>query len=192
MAHTQTAARTAQMRVLEDRLGKIADTARRVEGPLSRPLAMRLELAQNELNEHERLAAKNREDGKPVPSGKLFVSVARGLKTRGRAGLRFSDAGRAEVKVEDITDEELLKRQASGEYVVNPHGAEQILADDSLLVYTGPGPADNEQAAAQADELAKENDRLRAELARLQGGGTAAPHDTTRVERPRRTKGEGE
>lgn len=88
--------------------------------------------AQDEQLQRELLARTNREEDRPEPrdGDKLIVATAKGLKVRGRAGLAFSPSP-AEVKVADVSDEEIKARQLTGEYVVNIHGAEQILADSN-------------------------------------------------------------
>ncbi len=98
------------------------------------------------------------------PGSKLFVSTARGIKSRRRAGIDFADNARQEVAVVDLTDDEMAKIKAgddtilgttgegderkpdklavqlrSGAPMVTPTGAKSIAEDDGLTVWTGAG-----------------------------------------------------
>jgi hypothetical protein len=88
--------------------------------------------AKEEQRQREALAQSNRDRDlpEPKPGSSLHVATARGLPLRARAGLTFSPTP-SEVKVIDEEDAEILRRQKQGERVVNPHGAEQILADSN-------------------------------------------------------------
>lgn len=126
------------------------------------------ELRRNEEMHRRAVARKNRADGKPEPRPgmSLFVSTARGIKTRGRAGLVFSEQP-AELKIVDLSDEEVAAKVKAGAFIANPWGAEQILADANepatgLVVLTSRSDA---ESAAKAIESAS-TDELEAELAR--------------------------
>lgn len=122
--------------------------------------------AAEEKRAREALAKSNRERdlAEPKAGGSLFVATARGLRLRARAGLAFSPTP-AEVKVADVSDAEIARRQKTGEYVVNAYGAEQILADSNAehlgLVVFG---SKNDASAAVATDISTE--ALEAELAR--------------------------
>jgi hypothetical protein len=101
-----------------------------------------------EMDARDNLARENRKAGKPspTPGDKLYVATARGIKQRARAGLQFSQQP-AEVTVIDASDEAVAEKQKSGAYVVNPWGAEQILADSNgkatgLVLFQGKERAD--------------------------------------------------
>lgn len=122
------------------------------------------------------------------PGSKLFASTARGIPQRGRAGVRFSDKGRTEVEVVDVTADELAAIRAgndtilgsvdrdgvkspdpiavrirSGAAIVGPEGAKEIADDDGLQVWTEP--ANQEATDAKTAELLDENEVLRKQLA---------------------------
>lgn len=124
------------------------------------------EVRRNERRERDRVARTNRENGKERPraGASLFVATARGIKTRGRAGLVFSETP-AEVQIVDKSDDEVAAIQKAGGYVVNEWGAERILADangkDTGLIVFGSKP---EQHAPALAELTTE--QLEAELAK--------------------------
>jgi hypothetical protein len=124
------------------------------------------EARRNEMRERERLFRANRTAGKERPrtGGSLFVATARGIKTRGRAGLVFNE-NPAEVTIVDLNDDEVRAKQLAGAYIVNEYGAEQILADsngkDTGLVVFASKP---EQHAPAIAELSTE--QLEAELAK--------------------------
>jgi hypothetical protein len=122
-------------------------------------------LAENEVRERARVAARNRAAGhaKPCPGDRLYVMPAAGLRQRCRAGVLFLDRVKAEVVVleDGVTPE-------PGTVGVPVHGAELILADDSLNVITksetsAEAAALRTQVADRDAELAK----LKAENARL-------------------------
>lgn len=146
--------------------------------------------------QRELLAATNREEGRAAPKhgDKLVVATAKGLKVRGRAGLAFSPTP-TEVKVEDVSDEEIATRQKTGEYVVNLHGAEQIIADSNgdeskgqhrgLFLFSSMA----EGRSAAFDSLSDEE--FEAEAARRKAK-RANPDRITSTNKANREKGEGE
>lgn len=124
------------------------------------------ELARNEELTRKRVAEENRKRQKaePKPGSKLYVTTARGIPTRGRAGLLFSP-NPAEVTVSDEADDEIAKKVQGGAYVVSVWGAEQILADSypdigGLVVFTNRTDAGTPTLANESTEA------LEAELAR--------------------------
>lgn len=139
-------------------------------------------LARNEERAKVRLAATNRERGhaEPQPGDKLFVTTARGIASRSRAGLRFDKVAKREVEVVDLEHDALRARQLAGASVVSVHGAEQILHDDSLLVHAS-GTADPNLHAAneRAAKLEAENAALRADLAAARRNALPDPGDGT-------------
>lgn len=138
--------------------------------------------------QRDMLARKNREEKRPEPkSGDvLIVATANGLRVRGRAGLAFSPTP-TEVKVDDVSDDEIKARQKTGEYVVNKWGAEQILADSNgenrgLIVFNTM-----QEGKAAALESASDEEleaALEARKARREG----APE---RIKSGRKAEGEG-
>lgn len=139
----------------------------------------------NEARSRERLASDNRRRGIAAPTvgAKLFVTTARGIPRRSRAGLRFTERSKTEVDVTDLGTEELALRQQAGASVVNVFGAEEILADTSLLVHTSSAALDDPNAAAaaiaRAAELEAANAALRAELAEARRQAPPDPGDGT-------------
>lgn len=129
----------------------------------------------NERRRRARLAESNRAAGKPAPrpGAKLFVSTARGIPRRARAGLVFTYGTRAEVNVIDAPDAEVAEKRKAGAYVANVDGAEEILADEALLVHsTGGADPDAAKLRDANAALTEENERLRAELARARANAT--------------------
>lgn len=126
------------------------------------------ELENNERYHRYQLAEQNRKAGftAPATGAKLIVQCARGIKGRGRAGLRFTEA-RSDVMILDESDAQIAVRQRAGETVVSMHGAEEILADMSLVTFRGAAPDDLtiQKARDEMVELQAENERLRNELA---------------------------
>jgi hypothetical protein len=134
----------------------------------------------NDEKSRAKLAADNRAAGKaePRPGDVLYVTPARGIKFRGRAGLRFTDAERTKVVVleEDATAK-------PGEVGVSVDGAEQILGDDSLVVFqTAAAAGDALALRAQLDARESELEAARSEIARLRAEarrGAKDPGDGT-------------
>lgn len=124
------------------------------------------EARRNEERERYRVTRDNRKAGKeaPRPGSSLFVATARGIKTRGRAGLTFSETP-VEVKVVDLDEDEVAAKVKAGAYIASEYGAELILADangkDTGLVVFYSKP---EQHAVALTELSTE--QLEAELAK--------------------------
>ncbi len=131
-------------------------------------LAQQRAEAQRLAEEHQRkvVAQNNRKAGHAEPKigGALFVTTARGLTGRTRAGLTFSTLP-TEVKIVDLDDAELREKQIAGATMVSVEGAELILADANsdhggLTVYQSKNDA---AAGGMAD---KSDDELEAEIAR--------------------------
>jgi hypothetical protein len=130
--------------------------------------------AESAAKERARLAAQNRLTGhaKPEPGDRLYVTTARGIPQRSRAGCLFKETARTEIcvagdgdTVGPVLDE---KGQPTGAYIVSMHSAEMIIADTGLNV-TALG-----HEAFDASEMRKtiaakdaEIDRLRSENARI-------------------------
>jgi hypothetical protein len=114
--------------------------------------------AENEAKERARLAGANRGKGHaaPEPGDRLYVSTARGIKRRSRAGVTFFEERKVEVLV--VADGEALDQGGEVKQVY-PAGAEMILADDALNT-NAPGATESEAIA-----LRQENESLRAALA---------------------------
>lgn len=115
------------------------------------------EMAANDAAERARTAAGNRLRGcpEPKPGDRLYVTTARGLKQRARAGLVFRETEKTAVEV--IHDDQ--PRGANQVYV---YGAETILADHMALNVSG-------QTSSEADaaRLRSELEAARAELAQV-------------------------
>jgi hypothetical protein len=113
--------------------------------------------ADNEAKERTRVAATNRGAGHaaPEPGDRLYVSTARGIPRRSRAGVTFFESRKVEVLV--VADGEPLD-QSGDVKQVHPAGAEMILADDALNT-NAPGATESEAIA-----LRQENEALRAKL----------------------------
>lgn len=141
------------------------------------------------------------------PGTRLFVTTARGIPRRGRAGVVFSKEGRTEVSVVNLDDEAItelrnvkivtdgdLDRAADKAGVsreeaiaarsgsaVSPLGAKAIAEDDGLQVYKSAG----DQAKADRDEeletLRAENAKLSAELAKARKPREANPSAPQRL-----------
>jgi hypothetical protein len=115
-------------------------------------------------------ADANRKAGhaQPRPGATMYISTARGIKNRRRAGLLFSETP-AEVSVIDASDADVAEKQLAGAYVVNPWGAERILEDingkaTGLLMFSSkPGEAPVVSLeATSTDDLEAELERRRA------------------------------
>lgn len=129
-------------------------------------------MAQNDQRTRERVAAKNRLNGhaKPEPGDRMWVTTARGIPRRGRAGIRFVMEGRTELIVVH-NDPDLRGEIPSGVTPVTVDGAEEILHDADLNVSSRPATdaeaADLRSQLADRDariaEQAKEITRLKAE-----------------------------
>jgi hypothetical protein len=130
-------------------------------------------VARNEQRHRARIAAANRKAGiaQPQPGDVLFVTPARGIKQRGRAGVRFSDAKRERVFVVEPGAVGTVVQPDS--LVVDVYGAEEILADMSLNTHaTSAVDADasaeraaRERAEAELARVNRENATLRAQMA---------------------------
>ncbi len=131
-------------------------------------LAQQRAEAQRLEEEHQRkvCSQNNRKAGHPEPKagGSLFVTTARGLTARARAGLTFQTIP-TEVKIVDMDDKELRQKQVAGASMVSVDGAELILADSNsdhggLTVFQSKNDV---ASGAFAD---KTDDELEAEVAR--------------------------
>ncbi len=125
----------------------------------------------NEERARAKLAASNRAKNIRAPKvgDTLFVAPARGIKARGRAGLRFTEDARTRVLV--VKDGEELEPAKPGEpvrVVTTVNGAEQILGDDSLVVFQSAADAGKE-AELRSELTAREREikLMGEELARL-------------------------
>ncbi len=137
--------------------------------------ALHIELtARNEERALRRQRAANRAAGigEPRPGDRLYVSPARGIKARGRAGVRFTEDARAKLVV---VDPEMPRVDAPAGFVaITPDQAEAILGDSSLVTHASSqaetdinGERARADRAEQALEAARrENDTLREAVAR--------------------------
>lgn len=149
------------------------------------------ETRRNEDQYRDSVRRKNLEAGKPDPKAgdKLYVATARGIRSRGRAGLQFSEQP-AEVKVVDLNDAEVLKKQTAGAFIVNPWGAALIIADANeqhagLIVFAGKDEASSHQPKALDDH---ELEALEAAVARKKAQARGAE---PRIGSTRKGEGEG-
>lgn len=128
----------------------------------------------NEERWRRRIAAKNRAAGRaePHPGDRLYIRAVNGIKRRNRAGLQFEAGVRREVTVSAMDGAELLAAQRAGASVCSVHGAEDLLADDSLIVNA---PDAESELGAEVVRLRAEVDRLVAEARR----NAADPGDGT-------------
>jgi Skp family chaperone for outer membrane proteins len=137
-------------------------------------------MAANDRRERERVAAKNRAAGhaKPEPGDRLYVTTMRGIKRRGRAGIRFVEEARTELFVVD-NDPDKRAAVPSGATPVTVDGAEAILHDDALNV--SARPATDAEAADLRSQLADRDSELadaKKEIERLRAQARqAAPMD---------------
>lgn len=127
------------------------------------------EMARNDHRERERVAAKNRLNGhaKPEPGDRLWVTTARGIPRRGRAGIRFTQDARTELVVVP-NDPDLRGEVPPGVTPVTVDGAEAILHDSDLNVSSRP--ATDAEAADLRGQLADRDARIAEqakEIARL-------------------------
>lgn len=128
-----------------------------------------------------RLAESNRAKGiaPPEDGGKIFVSTAKGIPNRRRAGLDFSSTDRREVTISmDAPREEFDKLRKGGAYVVDAKGYEEICADDGLVVFSQVSSVRVEENAAlseERDRLLAENAKLRQELLEMRDGAGRSP-----------------
>jgi hypothetical protein len=123
---------------------------------------------------------RNKEAGyprAPMPGDKLYVSVERSLQRRSRAGLRFERGQPQAVEVVALSDEDVLKEQKAGKYVVNPYGADMIIEDTSLILARGPQAASDDVVERNA-QLEEELQLARAELKKLRDARANAPEST--------------
>lgn len=139
--------------------------------------------AVNAKRERLRLAAQNRKNNHPAPrvGDTFFVSPARGIKARGRAGVRFADGdARTRVDVVDESDDDVLVAQRAGKVVVNLYGAEQILADTALTVHRSASvDVDNAKLRERLEAVEAENKALRDEQAAARKARMAAKDSDT-------------
>lgn len=130
--------------------------------------ARKLEAQQAELvvKEQTRLAAKNRAAGldKPEPGDRLYVTSARGIPQRSRAGCLFKDSERTEVLV--VEDGGAVGPTPAG-FSITAASAEMIL-DDNALTVTSKGATDFDASELRKQLASRdaEIDRLKADHAR--------------------------
>lgn len=112
-----------------------------LEIPTQEEAAAKLEAERlhNEARERARLAAANRSTGlsEPKPGDRLYVTTARGIPQRSRAGCHFRETAKSAVLVVEDTEPTgpiLEGDKPTGGYRVHVHGAEMILADTGLNV----------------------------------------------------------
>jgi hypothetical protein len=145
----------------------------------------------NEARTRANRAAANRARNLPAPvvGSKMFVTCVRGIPRRGRAGLRFDPIARREVEVVDLEPAELAARQLAGASVVSVDGAEQILEDESLIVYKVQAHGEDDKA-----QLTAENAELRAQLAAARRNAPADPGDgsSSRLKAAQKTREGGD
>lgn len=147
----------------------------------------RLVTKENDRRERLRRARDNRRRGheEPREGAVMFVSLDRTIEARRRAGVRFERGHRAKVLVIDASDADIAKILESGNLpegadgVVNIDGAEQILADDALVVHqSAAGAEDALQLRRENEALATEAARLREEIASLRSARMGAGPST--------------
>lgn len=139
---------------------QIPITTAEVEAARAQEIEMREAIARQNVRDANRKAGKDQ----PRVGDKLQVATARGIKTRGRAGLVFSQTP-STVTVIEATDEEVAAKQRAGASMVNVWGAEQILADSNgdntgLVLFANAGDA----AAASLNVDAMSDEEARAAL----------------------------
>lgn len=112
-----------------------------LEIPTQEEAAAKLEADRlhNEARERARLAAVNRATGisEPKPGDRLYVTTARGIPQRSRAGCHFRETAKSTVLVVDEAESIgpiMEGDKPTGGYRVHAHGAEMILADTGLNV----------------------------------------------------------
>jgi hypothetical protein len=132
----------------------------------------------NERRERRDVAAANRRSSipEPKPGDKMFIIPQRGIKQRSRAGLRFDGSAgkRTEVDIVDLSDADVAKAQAAGKMVVNPWGAERILADNALTAHQSPAiEQDAARLQSENEDLRKENEAMRAEITKAKAARDA-------------------
>lgn len=139
----------------------------------------RLVTADNERRVRVMRARSNRRNHSEIPAPKVgttyYVSLARGLIRRNRAGVKFEAGVRVEVKVVDGDEAELRQKNHAGATpaLVTINGAEEIIEDDALTIYPRPELADEDvtnallEARARNAALEQELKTTRAEAAQL-------------------------
>lgn len=163
--------------------------------------------------EQDRLEREYQEAASKYPPGsRLFVTTARGIARRGRAGLTFTEKGRTEIEVVDMSDDMLAKvrtltqpqieklqkgetipglegltgrdaaRLASSSGFVSPMGAKAIAEDDGLVVFSDAGG----KAAADPSEADRRISELEAENKSLREQLAAARRGAAGEGRPER------
>jgi hypothetical protein len=101
------------------------------------------------------------------PGTRLYVTAARNIPSRSRAGVAFSNQGPTEVRVVDGTETEVAKLQATGQTVVTPMGAKAILDDSQDNPHGGLIVSKDKSSAPQNAALADQPvEALEAEIAR--------------------------
>lgn len=128
--------------------------------------------------EQQRLEEKRREAWSKYPPGStMFVTTARGIPRRGRAGIVFSDKARTTVKVLGDEAEVAAKVKAGGDFVT-PEGAAAIAEDDGLQMFGDRGPDSSvvDEKDRRIAELEAEGAALRAKVAKAsRAGGEGGP-----------------
>jgi hypothetical protein len=114
----------------------------------------------NERRERIRLRRANKQAGykEPAPGDTLHVQLDNTVTKRTRGGIRFERGHRRTIKVVEETGDALLELQRSGHDVTDVYGAERILEDAALHVYS------TATVDRDADELAARNAQLEEEL----------------------------
>lgn len=158
--------------------------------------------------EQEDIEAKRNEAWSAYPPGtKLFVTTARGIPRRGRAGVVFSRDARTEVLVVNhdpetiadlrsakiLTDGDLDKaadkagvsREEAvairGNNVVSPLGAKEIAEDDGLQTFKSAGENARDDRDDEIETLRAENAKLAAELGKARKARETNPTAPTRL-----------
>jgi hypothetical protein len=139
-------------------------------------------LAANDARTRLRLATDNRARGlrEPQPGDRMQIQPARGIRPgRARAGIYFPADAWTEVRVLGQDDERPAPNSVSWK-AVDVHGAEQILADDSLTSRgTSASEAEAGELRAKNAELEQRTARLEAELRAARRGAGPDPGDGT-------------
>lgn len=151
------------------------------------PLALEAWHAEQQRIEEERARAWS----EYPPGTKMFVSTARGIPRRGRAGVVFSDKGRTEILVVNADDDMIAKvraaqvtRDADLEKIADEHrltvedvvalrnggavgplGAKAIADDSGLNVHTSSS-AKEDASSEDVEALRAENATLKEQLAK--------------------------
>jgi len=124
-------------------------------------------LAENEAKERDRIAAANLAAGhaKPEPGAHYWVTAARGITRRSRAGVTFGQERLQLVVVESVSDPGDLP---AGAIAINVNQANAILNDNGLNVHTRSATeAEAADLRTQLQARTAENAALKAEVERL-------------------------